>query len=161
MHEMIERRAKFRIGLNSLFLPYYDELCRRLDSSWQPYMGDRSFKAQGIIYAQGRTTPGKIVTKADAGKSPHCYGCATDWVRVVDGVLVWLKANDPAWAEYVHAVQSVGLRSGIEFGDIDHCELKIAISWEEVLACFREKGADAAQALIASAMLGSSPTRAA
>ena len=35
---------------------------------------------QTALYAIGRTSPGKIVTKARAGESYHNYGLAFDWV---------------------------------------------------------------------------------
>lgn len=38
--------------------------------------GLRTFAEQAAIYAQGRTAPGKVVTKANAGLSNHNYGLA-------------------------------------------------------------------------------------
>ena len=38
----------------------------------------RSAEEQGALYAQGRTTPGRIVTLAQADGSPHCAGLAVD-----------------------------------------------------------------------------------
>ena len=35
---------------------------------------------QTALYAIGRTSPGKVVTKARAGESYHNYGLAFDWV---------------------------------------------------------------------------------
>lgn len=40
--------------------------------------GFRSPERQAQLYAQGRTTPGEIVTKARAGESAHNYGLAAD-----------------------------------------------------------------------------------
>ena len=40
--------------------------------------GHRSGEAQAAIYAQGRTKPGKIVTKAPPWKSWHQFGLAID-----------------------------------------------------------------------------------
>lgn len=42
--------------------------------------GYRSFSRQNELYAQGRTSPGKIVTKSRAGESFHNYGVAVDFV---------------------------------------------------------------------------------
>ena len=44
----------------------------------------RTFPEQAELYAQGRTKPGKIVTKAPAGLSMHNYGLACDIVLLLD-----------------------------------------------------------------------------
>lgn len=44
----------------------------------------RTFAEQDALYAQGRTKPGAIVTKAKAGQSYHNYGLAIDIVLLVD-----------------------------------------------------------------------------
>lgn len=46
------------------------------------YCGFRSFEEQLALFAQGRTKPGRIVTKARPGESYHNYGLAFDWVPV-------------------------------------------------------------------------------
>lgn len=47
----------------------------------------RSWEQQEIYYAQGRTTPGPIITNARPGDSYHQYGIAEDWVMktMLDG----------------------------------------------------------------------------
>lgn len=40
--------------------------------------GTRSYAEQNALYAQGRTAPGKIVTKARGGYSNHNFGIAWD-----------------------------------------------------------------------------------
>ncbi len=40
--------------------------------------GTRSYAEQDALYAQGRTSPGKIVTKAKAGYSRHNFSVAGD-----------------------------------------------------------------------------------
>lgn len=47
------------------------------------YEGLRTCARQTELYAQGRTKPGKIVTKAKAGQSMHQYGLAIDFVCLV------------------------------------------------------------------------------
>lgn len=49
----------------------------------------RSFDEQGRLYAQGRTTPGKVVTNARPGDSLHNYDCALDFVPMRHGKPVW------------------------------------------------------------------------
>ncbi len=46
--------------------------------------GTRTYREQAAIFAQGRTRPGKIVTKAGPGQSYHNFGVAWD-VGVFDG----------------------------------------------------------------------------
>jgi peptidoglycan L-alanyl-D-glutamate endopeptidase CwlK len=51
----------------------------------EPCNGFRSMEEQKRLYAQGRTTPGKRVTNAKPGDSPHNYGLAMDYVPVMNG----------------------------------------------------------------------------
>lgn len=44
----------------------------------------RTFAEQDVLYAQGRTKLGAIVTKAKGGQSYHNYGLAVDIVLLVD-----------------------------------------------------------------------------
>lgn len=53
----------------------------------------RDNASQNALYAQGRTTPGKKVTNAPAGKSWHNWRVAFDFVPVVHGKAQW---NDTA-----------------------------------------------------------------
>lgn len=49
----------------------------------------RDAESQDTLYAQGRTTPGKIVTKAKAGQSWHNWRVAFDVVPLRAGKPVW------------------------------------------------------------------------
>lgn len=53
----------------------------------------RDFASQNALYAQGRTTAGKIVTNAKAGQSFHNFKVAFDFVPILNGKAVW---NDAA-----------------------------------------------------------------
>jgi peptidoglycan L-alanyl-D-glutamate endopeptidase CwlK len=53
------------------------------------FEGLRSFDQQALRYAQGRTTPGSIITRARPGYSWHQYGCAVDLVFGGDGKWSW------------------------------------------------------------------------
>jgi len=44
----------------------------------------RTYAEQNALYAQGRTTAGKVVTNAKGGRSYHNFGLAVDIVLVVD-----------------------------------------------------------------------------
>lgn len=78
------RRFMAESSLSSLddrFRPYVEYLV-----AWAEYLGlrpvvtetRRSWQRQNELYAQGRTAPGRIVTKAKGGESPHQYGLAAD-----------------------------------------------------------------------------------
>jgi RHS repeat-associated protein len=47
--------------------------------------GFRTYEEQDAIYAQGRTTPGVIVTKSKGGESNHNFGLAFDIVGITNG----------------------------------------------------------------------------
>lgn len=62
--------------------------------------GLRSWQQQSALYAQGRTKPGRIVTKARAGSSWHNYGLAIDLGLFAGGK--YLDEAAPARAEKVY-----------------------------------------------------------
>lgn len=74
--------------------------------------GHRSNERQAELYAQGRTAPGNIVTKAGPGQSNHNYGVAFD---VVPGALVgqpnWAPES-PLWGQ----LGELGGQHGLEWG---------------------------------------------
>ena len=49
----------------------------------------RDAESQNVLYAQGRTAPGHIVTNARGGQSFHQYRCALDIVPLCNGKAVW------------------------------------------------------------------------
>lgn len=140
-----DRRTKFRQGLSTLYLPFYDALCGLLTDEWQPYSGFRTFNEQDQLYAKGRTRPGGIITNAKGGESAHNYGCATDWCPWTGGVPLWPGASDPTWKPYLDAIEKVGLVSGSSFGDFPHNELTLNASWRHILLTFKQNGMKAAQ----------------
>lgn len=82
--------------LHQIFQPMVRELLsqgqKAIDSKfsgWEFFITDgfRSFEEQTKLYAQGRTTSGKIVTNAKAGQSAHNYGLAVDCAFQKDGQL--------------------------------------------------------------------------
>ncbi len=71
----------------------------------------RTLAEQERLYAQGRTQPGRILTKAKPGRSWHNYGLAFDVVPLRDGKPVWgTTGKDLELWEQVGAIgESVGL----------------------------------------------------
>ena len=144
----LTRREKIRKGLNPIYLDYYNALCWLMPDSWQPVSGLRSFEEQAALYAKGRTLPGSIVTNAVPGRSPHNYGCATDWCMFVSGEPVW-EHNE--WHVYHAALERVGLKWGgdfVTFKDKPHNELNINIAWKELTQPYTEGGFEAVNKII-------------
>tara|TARA_R110000868_G_C10972514_1_gene770260 strand:+ start:1422 stop:1841 length:420 start_codon:yes stop_codon:yes gene_type:complete len=84
----------------------------------------RDAESQNALYAQGRTTAGKIVTNAKAGQSFHNFRCAFDFVPIVNGKAQW---NDLAMfqrcgliAEFV-GLEWAGRWTG-KFREMAHCQ---------------------------------------
>ena len=67
----------------------------------------RDNESQDALYAQGRTQPGKIVTKAKAGQSFHNYRCAVDVVPLVNGKPVW--DDTMLWSQIGGLGKQIGL----------------------------------------------------
>ena len=77
--------------------------------------GTRSWEEQAKIYAQGRTAPGKIVTKAPPGNSMHNFGLAIDCGVFRGGK--YLDESDPKTASAMHkAASKLAKEHGIRWG---------------------------------------------
>lgn len=83
----------------------------------------RDAASQNALYAQGRTTPGKIVTNARAGQSFHNWRVAFDFVPIVSGKAQW---NDIAtFTKCGEIAESVGLEWAgrwKRFRELAHCQ---------------------------------------
>lgn len=84
--------------------------------------GYRSNAEQALLYAQGRTLPGSIVTNAKPGESKHNYGVAFDIYPIQAG---W-DVTHPHWTK----IGDIGVGLGLEWGgdwknfkDYPHFEL--------------------------------------
>ena len=79
---------------------------------------------QAWLYAQGRTRPGKIVTKAQAWSSYHQYGLAVDFVLLLGSGWSWDESGARAqwWAELHRA----GTRHGLEKLSFEAPHLQVA-----------------------------------
>jgi peptidoglycan L-alanyl-D-glutamate endopeptidase CwlK len=92
--------------------------------------GNRTWDEQAKIYAQGRTSPGKIVTNAKPGYSNHNYGIAVDMGVFKSGK--YLDELKPAEAEAFHSKAAIiADKYNIEWGgnwksfkDYPHFEYK-------------------------------------
>lgn len=97
--------------------------------------GLRTFADSDALYAQGRTKPGPIVTKAAAGQSYHNYGLAFDFAMITDGKDD--EAVGPNWMKVVSIMESYGMIWGGNFPegfhDNPHFENHYGINWRDLL----------------------------
>lgn len=92
----------------------------------------RSNAEQAALFAQGRTAPGKIVTKALPGQSAHNYGLAIDVVPIVNGKPDW-DGTHPVWQQ----IGQLGIAAGLDwagapdfsFHELAHFQM---VGWREV-----------------------------
>lgn len=73
--------------------------------------GLRTFAEQDALFAQGRSKPGQIVTRAKGGQSNHNYGLAVDLCPFVDGKPIW-NAPPAEWFE----LGKEAMKRGLEWG---------------------------------------------
>lgn len=95
----------------------------------------RDNESQNALYAQGRTTAGKIVTKAKAGQSYHNYGCAFDFVPMVNGKAQW--NNVALFVKCGAIAKSVGLEWAGDwktFKEYPHCQYTGGLHWKDLMA---------------------------
>ena len=76
--------------------------------------GLRTWGEQSVLYAQGRTSPGKVITDAKPGYSWHNYGLAIDVAPFDDGIPDW-NSSHPAWTRIIDVGQSLGMVAGATF----------------------------------------------
>jgi peptidoglycan LD-endopeptidase CwlK len=93
--------------------------------------GTRTYAEQDALYAQGRTTPGPIVTDAPAGYSNHNFGIAFDVGAFNGGVYL---DDSPIYAQVGALGRSQGLEWGgdfVSFPDEPHFQLRFSGSLAE------------------------------
>lgn len=92
------------------------ELLRVLNDQAMPFKVFEAYRAperQRHLYAQGRSRPGAIVTKAEAWESYHQYGLAADIVLFADGKWSWDTSGARAamWNALQVTARSLGLET--------------------------------------------------
>ncbi|WP_171661462.1 M15 family metallopeptidase [Geobacillus sp. BMUD] len=139
LKELLERADKKLVGVH----PIVATKARQLIS--QAYkeginiiitQGFRSIEEQNELYAQGRTKPGKIVTKAKGGYSYHNFGLAFDFaVLNPDGSVNWNV--DAKWKRVGQLGKSLGLEWGgdwEDFKDYPHFQYTFGLSLADLRA---------------------------
>ncbi len=77
--------------------------------------GLRTWNEQALLYAEGRTGPGAIVTNAPPGHSYHNFGLAVDLVPLTQGLTLDWNVTHPVWKRLVQVGTSLGLTAGAQF----------------------------------------------
>lgn len=109
----------------------------------------RTFEEQDALYAQGRTKPGDVVTKAKGGQSIHNYGLAFDIVLLYDKdgdgkfeEVSWDTKRDgdkdgiPDWLEVTKVFLAGGYTNGFitngKKWDLPHFQKDFGLSWQKM-----------------------------
>ena len=100
------------------------------------YLTYRTNEEQDALYAQGRTTPGKIVTNAKGGESYHCYGMAFDAAPLNEDLTINWTDNG-----LYSQMGAIGKECNLEWGgdwatfpDRPHFQYTFGLSIEDLLA---------------------------
>jgi len=115
--------------------------------------GIRTFAEQELLYSQGRTRPGGIVTNAKPGLSYHQYGLAIDLCLLTEGGknVSWdIKVDNdkdktPDWMEMVEEFKKFGWIWGGDFKsikDYPHFEKSFGLKVSDCLKLYQEKKQD-------------------
>lgn len=105
--------------------------------------GLRTVEEQDALFAQGRTRPGKIVTKARGLSSYHNYGLAIDAVPLTSmGKADWID-DDPNWAFMIAEGEKLGLEAGAKwrkFPDKPHFQLSGGLTIASLKILYKKGG---------------------
>lgn len=124
-------------------LPVAQEKCRELLALFKAnalrvkvLSGVRTYAEQTAIYAQGRSKPGKIVTRAKAGQSNHHWGLAWDiGLFSQEGAYLGERKDEPL---YKFAADTSRVMGGLERGadwpnpDLPHYQIPSGLSQREL-----------------------------
>ncbi len=98
-----------------------EELQKETGYKWIVVGARRTMQQQSLLYAQGRTMPGDIVTHAKAGMSPHNFGLGVDIVPLPKK---W-AAPDKLFKQMADIAIKHGFVAGYYFKSIhDSCHLE-------------------------------------
>jgi hypothetical protein len=135
--------------------PWFTELYERLNAHLNPLglkaivtSGNRTFAEQNDLFAQGRTKPGSIVTKARGGFSNHNYGIAVD-VTIFRGTNPIFES--PHYRELGKIGKALGLTWGgdwVSINDEPHFEINTGLKIRALRERQRSGGWSAVDALI-------------
>lgn len=115
-----------RVDTTLLYQPFLERIntllnaCAARGQLYVATSGYRSYEQQEELYAQGRTKPGKQVTKARGGQSAHNFGLAVDFApHMADeyvGKLVLGPKDDGYADEYFQILDEETQKLGLDWG---------------------------------------------
>jgi len=122
----IERLNRLHPKARDTFRAFIEEAEAELGIALRITTGYRTIAEQDVLYAQGRTTVGDIVTNAKGGQSFHNYGLAVDLCRLSDDL------KHVQWSFDMAQLKPIAAKHGIEWGgdwkhfkDYPHFELRL------------------------------------
>lgn len=134
----IDRINKLHPKVRSAFKMFVESAEAELNITLRVTYGLRTIAEQNALYAQGRTTAGKIVTNAKGGQSYHNYGLAIDVVE--------MKGNVPNWSFDFALLKPIAARYDIAWGgdwksivDKPHFEKTLGYKTSELINITRDK----------------------
>jgi peptidoglycan L-alanyl-D-glutamate endopeptidase CwlK len=144
-------------SLHPVFREKAGELLAQLKSEGVPFLlfeGYRSPERQQYLYAQGRTRPGPVVTRAQPWTSYHQYGLAGDFVLFENGAWSWDSSGPKA--RYWTRLPEVGAMLGLErlSSELPHLQLA-GLKIADLAAGHYPAGADASWSATLDAALAS------
>ena len=106
--------------------------------------GVRDFNRQASLYAQGRTTPGDIVTNAKPGESIHHYGLAADsCFKGNDPYMNKTKNGELYWRAFGNFCRIEEIEWGGDFQsikDMPHAQKTYGFSVSEMKSMYQQDG---------------------
>lgn len=133
MTRMDSLEPDFRAKVLRLILSVEEATAR----TWAISDGRRTMDRQRYLYAQGRTTPGKVVTMAPPGQSAHNFGLAADlWPVLPTGDFDW-GADDALFRQMADLAKEQGLTPGYYFHSIHDAPHVEDPSWKLAQAAWK------------------------
>lgn len=134
--------------INPIFLSLVEQLlknCAARGVIYYAISGTRTPEQQAALYAQGRSTPGKIVTNAQPFSSLHQFGLAMDFCKDLDMTKEGLQ---PSWniADYevlAEEARKLGLVCGMDFKTFKegpHIQYATKLSLKELKELYLKDG---------------------
>lgn len=129
--------------LRDIAIQAYNEAVSETPAGVHPYIDQtyRTFAESDKLYQQGRTTPGEIISNAQAGQSYHNYGLALDFHLQVNGSDNWTVDHD--WMTVVNIFKSHGFTWGGDFAgnfkDYPHLEMRFGYNWRDLWVKYNVK----------------------
>ena len=121
------------------FQAFIEECEQQFDLTIRIVSAYRSMEEQEKIYAQGRTAPGEVVTKAIPGSSYHQYGLAADIVPLSVSGEPNYNYDQSKWLNIASQWNIAWGGSWSGFKDRDHWEEKCGHNWRDLLDLYNQK----------------------